>query len=64
MSAFVKASCAALKAVPSVNASIDDSDPDSPAIVFHDYCDVSVAVATPKVSISFLHDLRDLLLQS
>lgn len=48
MSAFVKASTAALKIVPAVNASIDDSDPENPVTVFHDYVDVSVAVATPK----------------
>ncbi|KAI9032252.1 hypothetical protein DFJ74DRAFT_601742 [Hyaloraphidium curvatum] len=43
MSPFVKASCAALKAVPAVNAQIDGNE-----LVFHDYVDVSVAVATPK----------------
>lgn len=43
MSPFVKATCAALKAVPAVNASIDGTD-----LVYHDYVDVSVAVATPK----------------
>jgi len=42
MSAFVKASVAALEAEPAVNASIDGND-----IIYRDYCDVSVAVATP-----------------
>eukprot|EP00697_Spironema_sp_BW2_P013604 gnl/Spiro4/3774_TR1856_c0_g1_i1.p1 gnl/Spiro4/3774_TR1856_c0_g1~~gnl/Spiro4/3774_TR1856_c0_g1_i1.p1 ORF type:complete len:435 (+),score=112.83 gnl/Spiro4/3774_TR1856_c0_g1_i1:87-1391(+) len=42
MSAFVKASTSALRAHPIVNARIDDD-----AIVYHDYCDISVAVATP-----------------
>ncbi|KAJ1731253.1 2-oxoglutarate dehydrogenase complex E2 component [Coemansia biformis] len=43
MGAFVKASTHALQAVPEVNASIDGDH-----MVYHDYCDVSVAVATPK----------------
>jgi 2-oxoglutarate dehydrogenase E2 component (dihydrolipoamide succinyltransferase) len=43
MSAFVKASAVALKELPTVNASIDGSE-----IVYHDYVDISVAVATPK----------------
>ncbi|KAJ2862544.1 hypothetical protein GGI22_002165, partial [Coemansia erecta] len=43
MGAFVKASSHALQAVPEVNASIDGDH-----LVFYDYCDVSVAVATPK----------------
>lgn len=43
MSAFVKASAVALKELPTVNASIDGSE-----IVYHDYVDMSVAVATPK----------------
>ncbi|KAJ2721445.1 hypothetical protein GGI07_003958 [Coemansia sp. Benny D115] len=43
MGAFVKASTHALQAVPEVNASIDGDH-----MVFYDYCDVSVAVATPK----------------
>ncbi|RKP07611.1 hypothetical protein THASP1DRAFT_34862 [Thamnocephalis sphaerospora] len=44
MSAFVKASCAALKEIPVVNSSIENND----TIVYRDYVDVSVAVATPK----------------
>ena len=44
MSAFVKAATAALQEVPAVNAYIDDS---AGEIVYRDYCDVSVAVASP-----------------
>lgn len=43
MSAFVKASAAALQEIPAVNASIDGTD-----IVYHDFVDMSVAVSTPK----------------
>jgi 2-oxoglutarate dehydrogenase E2 component (dihydrolipoamide succinyltransferase) len=43
MSAFVKASAAALKDVPAVNAKIAGNE-----IIYHDYVDISVAVATPK----------------
>ena len=43
MSFFIKASCIALKEFPEVNASIDDDE-----IVFHNYCDISIAVSTPK----------------
>ncbi|KAJ2785232.1 hypothetical protein H4R18_000683 [Coemansia javaensis] len=43
MGAFVKASTHALQAVPEVNASIEGD-----YMVYRDYCDVSVAVATPK----------------
>jgi len=43
MSAFIKASAVALQELPTVNASIDGSE-----IVYHDYVDISVAVATPK----------------
>jgi 2-oxoglutarate dehydrogenase E2 component (dihydrolipoamide succinyltransferase) len=42
MSAFVKASVAALKDQPIVNANIENNE-----IVYHDYIDVSVAVASP-----------------
>jgi len=45
MSAFVKASVSALKDQPSINAFIDEN---SKEIIFHDYCDVSVAVASPN----------------
>ncbi|XP_077997241.1 dihydrolipoyllysine-residue succinyltransferase component of 2-oxoglutarate dehydrogenase complex, mitochondrial-like [Glandiceps talaboti] len=43
MSAFVKAAAHALQAQPIVNAVIDDNE-----IVYRDYVDISVAVATPK----------------
>jgi 2-oxoglutarate dehydrogenase E2 component (dihydrolipoamide succinyltransferase) len=43
MSFFVKASIEALRAFPTVNASIDGSD-----IVYHDYYDIGVAVSTEK----------------
>ena len=43
ISFFVKASCLALKDVPSVNAQIDGDE-----IVYHDYVDVSVAVSAPN----------------
>lgn len=45
MSAFVKASTHALQDIAVVNAVIDD---DNNQIVYRDYIDVSVAVATPK----------------
>mmetsp|Transcript_28926 Transcript_28926/g.38423 ORF Transcript_28926/g.38423 Transcript_28926/m.38423 type:complete len:379 (+) Transcript_28926:558-1694(+) len=44
MSAFVKASTAALRELPSVNAYIDD---ETKEIVYRDFCDISVAVASP-----------------
>ncbi|KAK4299099.1 hypothetical protein Pmani_028604 [Petrolisthes manimaculis] len=43
MSAFVKASAYALTQQPNVNAVIDDGE-----IVYRDFVDISVAVATPK----------------
>ncbi|XP_070577808.1 dihydrolipoyllysine-residue succinyltransferase component of 2-oxoglutarate dehydrogenase complex, mitochondrial-like isoform X2 [Ptychodera flava] len=43
MSAFVKAASHALQAQPTVNAVIDSNE-----IVYRDYIDISVAVATPK----------------
>lgn len=45
MSAFVVAATAALQEVPLVNAYIDDATKE---IVYRDYCDISVAVASPK----------------
>ncbi|KAL1925597.1 uncharacterized protein VTP21DRAFT_480 [Calcarisporiella thermophila] len=47
MSAFVKASVAALQEIPAVNASIEGPG-NGDTIVYHDYVDISVAVATPK----------------
>lgn len=43
MSFFVKACCYALQEWPSVNAYIDGDN-----VVYHDYCDVSIAVSTPR----------------
>lgn len=43
MSFFVKACCYALQEWPSVNAYIEGDN-----IVYHDYCDVSIAVSTPR----------------
>jgi 2-oxoglutarate dehydrogenase E2 component (dihydrolipoamide succinyltransferase) len=43
MSAFARASVLALKEVPAANASIEGDE-----IVYRDYVDLSVAVATPK----------------
>jgi len=43
MSAFARASVLALKEIPAANASIEGD-----SIVYRDYVDLSVAVATPK----------------
>jgi 2-oxoglutarate dehydrogenase E2 component (dihydrolipoamide succinyltransferase) len=43
MSFFAKASCLALKDIPSVNAYIEGDE-----IVYHDYVDISVAVSAPN----------------
>jgi len=43
MSFFVKASVAALKKFPIVNASVDDND-----IVYHGYFDIGMAVSSPR----------------
>src|SRR5690606_12460086 len=43
MSFFAKAVAAALKEFPGVNAAIDGDQ-----IVYHDYCDISIAVSTPR----------------
>ena len=47
MSAFAKASCLALKEIPAANASIEGPG-QGDQIVYRDYVDLSVAVATPK----------------
>lgn len=44
MGAFAKASCLAAKENPAINAAIENND----TLVFRDYVDISVAVATPK----------------
>ena len=43
MSFFTKACCFALQEWPAVNASIDGDN-----IVYHEYCDISIAVSSPK----------------
>lgn len=43
MSFFTKACCIALNEWPAVNAYIDGD-----ALVYHDYCDISIAVSTPR----------------
>ncbi len=43
MSFFTKACCVALQEWPAVNAYIDGSD-----MVYNDYCDISIAVSSPK----------------
>jgi 2-oxoglutarate dehydrogenase E2 component (dihydrolipoamide succinyltransferase) len=43
MSFFTKACCIALQEWPSVNAKIDGDE-----MVFHNYCDISIAVSAPK----------------
>jgi 2-oxoglutarate dehydrogenase E2 component (dihydrolipoamide succinyltransferase) len=47
MSAFAKASVLAMKEIPAVNASIEGPG-GGDTIVYRDYVDISVAVATPK----------------
>ncbi|KAG0142831.1 hypothetical protein CROQUDRAFT_49710 [Cronartium quercuum f. sp. fusiforme G11] len=47
MSAFAKASCLALKEIPAANASIEGPGAGE-HIIYRDYVDLSVAVATPK----------------
>ena len=43
MSFFIKASCIALQEFPPVNALLENDE-----IVYHDYCDISIAVSTPR----------------
>ncbi len=43
MSFFTKACCYALQQFPSVNAYLDGEQ-----IIYHDYCDISIAVSAPK----------------
>jgi 2-oxoglutarate dehydrogenase E2 component (dihydrolipoamide succinyltransferase) len=43
MSFFTKAVCYALQEWPAVNAYIDGEE-----LIFHDYCDISIAVSAPK----------------
>lgn len=48
MSFFVKAVVQGLKAFPLVNGFIAEDDSGKPVIQTHDYCDVAIAVASPK----------------
>jgi len=43
MSFFTKAACMALQEWPAVNAQIDGNE-----IIYHDFCDISIAVSSPK----------------
>ena len=43
MSFFTKAVCTALKEWPAVNAQIDGDE-----VIYHNYCDISIAVSTPR----------------
>lgn len=43
MSFFTKATCVALQEWPAVNASLDGNE-----IVYNDFCDISIAVSSPK----------------
>ncbi len=43
MSFFVKAAVESLKSIPAVNAIIDEND-----IVHHEYCDIGIAVSSPR----------------
>lgn len=43
MSFFTKACCFALQEWPAVNAYLDNTD-----LIYHDYCDISIAVSTPR----------------
>lgn len=43
MSFFTKACCFALQEWPAVNAYLDGTD-----LIYHDYCDISIAVSTPR----------------
>lgn len=56
MSAFVKATAYALQDQPIVNAVIDDNE-----IIYRDYIDISVAVATPKgLVVPVLRNVNDM----
>lgn len=44
MSFFTRACCIALQQFPAVNARIEDGD----HIVYHEFCDISIAVSTPR----------------
>lgn len=48
MSFFVKAVVRGLKAQPAVNSYIVQDSEGKPALKYHDYCDIAVAVSSPK----------------
>ncbi len=48
MSFFVKAAVAALQAYPLVNSFIIEDEDGKPAVQKHGYCDIAIAVASPK----------------
>ena len=55
MSFFVKAAVASLKDIPAVNAFIDETD-----VVYHDYCDVGIAVSSPRgLVVPIVRDAQD-----
>ena len=56
MSFFAKASVAALQRYPAVNAYIEEND-----IVYHDYCDIGVAVGSPRgLVVPILRDVQEM----
>ncbi|HED52624.1 MAG TPA: 2-oxoglutarate dehydrogenase complex dihydrolipoyllysine-residue succinyltransferase [Phycisphaerales bacterium] len=48
MSFFVKAVVRGLQAQPSINSFIVKDDKGKPALEMHDYCDIAIAVSSPK----------------
>jgi len=56
MSFFAKAAVAALERFPAVNAYIEDKE-----IVYHDYCDIGVAVGSPRgLVVPILRNVEDM----
>lgn len=56
MSFFTKACCMALRDYPVINAQVDGNN-----IIYHDYCDVGVAVSTPKgLVVPVVRDAQDM----
>ena len=56
MSFFARAAVVALKRFPAVNAYIEDKD-----IVYHDYCDIGVAVGSPRgLVVPVLRNVEDM----
>ncbi|GAB5495299.1 MAG: 2-oxoglutarate dehydrogenase complex dihydrolipoyllysine-residue succinyltransferase [Phycisphaerales bacterium] len=48
MSFFVKAVVRGLQSQPAVNSFIVEDEAGKPALKYHDYCDISIAVSSPK----------------